>query len=175
MCYAFRFTFLNIHMAECHIKLKEKKGEFMKKVNIVCPYCGKSDEVYLTTQKINIEIKNQLVEYKEQVYNCKACGEEFEDGKFVTYPFKQLDELELAYAVTVHKSQGSEYPAIVIPLLQGPRPLMNRNLLYTAVTRAKKCVTIVGDENVFYQMIQNENEQRRYSGLVHRMMEVELT
>ena len=83
MCYPFRFTFLNIHMAECHIKLKEKKGEFMKKVNIVCPYCGKSDEVYLTTQKINIEIKNQLVEYKEQVYNCKACGEEFEDGKLV--------------------------------------------------------------------------------------------
>ena len=99
----------------------------------------------------------------------------FDENRLVYYPFNQLDELELAYAVTVHKSQGSEYPAIVIPLLQGPRPLMNRNLLYTAVTRAKKCVTIVGDENVFYQMIQNENEQRRYSGLVHRMMEVELT
>ena len=95
----------------------------------------------------------------------------FEDGRFVTYEFSQLDELELAYAITVHKSQGSEYPAVVIPLLSGPRMLMNRNLLYTAVTRAKKCVTIVGDEQTFYEMIQNNSQQRRYSGLRDRIVE----
>lgn len=87
------------------------------------------------------------------------------------YPFKLLEELELAYAVTIHKSQGSEYPAVVIPLLSGPRMLMNRNLLYTAVTRAKKCVTIVGDEQTFYEMIQNNSQQRRYSGLKDRIVE----
>ena len=79
--------------------------------------------------------------------------------------------MELAYAVTIHKSQGSEYPAVVIPLLSGPRMLMNRNLLYTAVTRAKKCVTIVGDEQTFYEMIQNNSQQRRYSGLRDRIVE----
>ncbi len=68
----------------------------------------------------------------------------FEDGRFVTYEFSQLDELELAYAITVHKSQGSEYPAVIIPMSQGPRMLMNRNILYTAVTRARKCVCLVG-------------------------------
>ena len=84
---------------------------------------------------------------------------------------KLLDELELAYAVTIHKSQGSEYPAVVIPLLSGPRMLMNRNLLYTAVTRAKKCVTIVGDDTTFEQMIENNSQQRRYSGLKDRLLE----
>ena len=91
--------------------------------------------------------------------------------KSTEYPFKLLEELELAYAVTIHKSQGSEYPAVVIPLLSGPRMLMNRNLLYTAVTRAKKCVTIVGDEQTFYEMIQNNSQQRRYSGLRDRIVE----
>ena len=95
----------------------------------------------------------------------------FDEGRKVEYPFKLLDELELAYAVTIHKSQGSEYPAVVIPLLSGPRMLMNRNLLYTAVTRAKKCVTIVGDEQTFYEMIQNNSQQRRYSGLRDRIVE----
>lgn len=95
----------------------------------------------------------------------------FEDDKYVEYPFKQLDELELAYAVTVHKSQGSEYPAVVIPLLNGPKMLMNRNILYTAVTRAKKCVCIVGTEEVFYGMVENGNEQRRYSTLAKRIQE----
>lgn len=95
----------------------------------------------------------------------------FEDDRYVEYPFKQLDELELAYAVTVHKSQGSEYPAVVIPLLSGPRMLMNRNILYTAVTRAKKCVCIVGTEEVFYGMVENGNEQKRYSTLAKRIQE----
>lgn len=95
----------------------------------------------------------------------------FDDDRCVEYPFKQIDELELAYAVTVHKSQGSEYPAVVIPLLSGPRMLMNRNILYTAVTRAKKCVCIVGTEEVFYGMVDNTNEQKRYSTLAQRIRE----
>lgn len=97
---------------------------------------------------------------------------EYEEGRMVEYPFKQLDELELAYAITIHKSQGSEYPAVVIPLLSGPRMLMNRNLLYTAVTRARKCVTLVGDENAFFRMAENVNEQKRYSGLRDRLEEL---
>lgn len=96
----------------------------------------------------------------------------FEDGRTARYTFKQLDELELAYAITVHKSQGSEYPAVVIPLLSGPRMLMNRKLLYTAVTRAKRCVTIVGSEEVFAEMIRNEHQQSRYSSLDSRIREL---
>lgn len=96
---------------------------------------------------------------------------EFEDSRFVEYTFKQLDELELAYAITIHKSQGSEYPAVVMPLLGGPRMLMSRNLLYTAVTRARKCVTIVGSEASFQEMIDNEREQRRYTTLGIRIRE----
>ena len=94
----------------------------------------------------------------------------FDEGRMVEYSYKLLDELELAYAVTIHKSQGSEYPAVVIPLLSYPM-LMNRNLLYTAVTRAKKCVTIVGDDTTFEQMIENNSQQRRYSGLKDRLLE----
>lgn len=96
---------------------------------------------------------------------------EFEEGRMVDYSFKQLDELELAYAITIHKSQGSEYPAVVIPLLTGPRMLMNRNLLYTAVTRAKKCVTLVGNDITFQNMIQNVSEQKRYTGLKNQLRE----
>jgi exodeoxyribonuclease V alpha subunit len=98
---------------------------------------------------------------------------EFDEARSVTYSFKQLDELELAYAITIHKSQGSEYPAVVIPLLTGPSMLMNRNLLYTAVTRAKKCVTLVGSEDTFQTMIENVSEQKRYSGLSDRILEIE--
>lgn len=98
---------------------------------------------------------------------------EFDEGRIVEYPFKLLEELELAYAVTIHKSQGSEYPAVVIPLLSGPRMLMNRNLLYTAVTRAKKCVTLVGDDRIFYEMADNISEQKRYCGLKSRILELE--
>lgn len=97
---------------------------------------------------------------------------EFEEGRMVDYSFKQLEELELAYAITIHKSQGSEYPAVVIPLLTGPRMLMNRNLLYTAVTRAKKCVTLVGNDSTFQEMIANVSEQKRFTGLKHRIKEM---
>lgn len=97
---------------------------------------------------------------------------EFEEGKTVEYGFSSLDELELAYAITIHKSQGSEYPAVVMPILTGPRMLFNRNLLYTAITRAKKCVTIVGDPSMVQYMIENANEQKRYSGLAFRIKEM---
>ena len=90
---------------------------------------------------------------------------EFDEGRQVHYSFKEADELELAYAITIHKSQGSEYPAVVIPVHSGPRMLMTRNLLYTAVTRAKKCVCIVGLDSSFTDMIDNRIEQKRYSSL----------
>lgn len=98
---------------------------------------------------------------------------EFEERRFVEYSFKQMEELELAYAITIHKAQGSEYPAVVIPLLQGPRMLMNRNLLYTAVTRARKCVTLVGDERTFFDMESNQMEQNRYTALDVRIKEIQ--
>ncbi len=97
---------------------------------------------------------------------------EFDDNRLVEYSFSQLEELELAYAVTIHKSQGSEYPAVVLPILDGPRLLFNRNLLYTAVTRAKNCVTIVGSDFMLQSMIDNKNEQSRYSGLCERIREL---
>ena len=96
---------------------------------------------------------------------------EFDECRRVKYGFDMAEELELAYAITVHKSQGSEYPAVIIPLLGGPRLLYNRNLLYTAVTRAKKCLTIVGSDTVFQEMIQNKNEQARYTSLAERICE----
>ncbi len=96
---------------------------------------------------------------------------EFDERRFVEYSFKQLEELELAYAITIHKAQGSEYPAVIIPLLSGPKMLMNRNLLYTAVTRARKCVTLVGDEKVFAEMENNKMEQSRYTTLDLRIKE----
>ena len=98
---------------------------------------------------------------------------EFDEGKIVEYTGATLEELELAYAITIHKSQGSEYPAVIIPLLNAPRPLLNRNLLYTAVTRARKCVTIVGSEISVNEMIQNESEMKRNSGLVDSIIEME--
>lgn len=96
---------------------------------------------------------------------------EYDEHRKVTYPFESTEELELAYAITVHKSQGSEYPAVILPLLSGPRLLYNRNLLYTAVTRAKKCLTIVGSESVFQEMIRNKSEQNRYTSLAERIRE----
>ena len=96
---------------------------------------------------------------------------EYEDNKRVEYHFSQLDELELAYAVTIHKAQGSEYPAVVMPLLGGPRQLLNRNLLYTGITRAKRCVTILGSEDTVNAMIQNKDARKRYTGLLARIRE----
>ncbi len=98
---------------------------------------------------------------------------EYDEQRRVKYPYVLLDELELAYAITIHKSQGSEYPAVVIPLLSGPRQLYHRNLLYTAVTRARRCVTLVGSDQVFQEMIQNTNEQRRNTSLAERIREMQ--
>ena len=89
----------------------------------------------------------------------------FDDDRYVIYDSKQAEELELAYAITIHKSQGSEYPAVIMPLVSGVSMLMTRNLLYTGVTRAKKCVCIVGRKETFSAMIANEDQHRRYSGL----------
>lgn len=96
---------------------------------------------------------------------------EYDEKRKVKYPFEILEELELAYAITIHKSQGSEYPAVVIPLLTGPRQLFHRNLLYTAITRARKCVTLVGSDVTFQEMIQNTNEQNRNTSLDERIRE----
>lgn len=97
---------------------------------------------------------------------------EFDENRQAVYPFSQLEELELAYAVTIHKAQGSEYPVVVLPLLGGPRMLLNRNLLYTAITRAKSLVTIIGRATTVEDMIANESELRRYSGLANRLQEL---
>ncbi len=97
---------------------------------------------------------------------------EYEEGRLVEYPFAQTDELELAYAITIHKAQGSEYPAVVIPLLSVPQMLRTRNLLYTAVTRARRCVVLVGDERTFAEMEANTSVQKRYSGLRDRLAEL---
>lgn len=97
---------------------------------------------------------------------------EYEEEKMVEYSFSDLDELELAYAITIHKSQGSEYPAVVMPILTGPRMLFNRNLLYTAVTRARRCVTIVGSAGMVQNMIANVNEQKRFSSLHMRILDL---
>lgn len=90
---------------------------------------------------------------------------EFDESKLVTYTFKEAEELELAYAITIHKSQGSEYPAVIMPLVTGYQQLMTRNLLYTGITRAKSCVCIVGREDTFHSMVANEDQHKRYSGL----------
>lgn len=97
---------------------------------------------------------------------------EFDDGRRVNYPFSGLEELELSYAITIHKSQGSEYPAVILPLLGGPRMLFNRNLLYTGITRAKNCVTILGSSETVRNMIDNVSENRRYTALESRIREI---
>lgn len=97
---------------------------------------------------------------------------EYDEHRRVTYQYAQLDEIELAYAVTIHKSQGSEYPAVIMPLLSGPRMLFNRNLLYTGVTRAKNCVTILGSRETLREMVANNYQNRRFTGLSDRIREV---
>lgn len=102
----------------------------------------------------------------------KTIGIEFDERRIVDYPYSELDDLELAYAVTIHKSQGSEYPAVILPLLGGPKMLMTRNLLYTAVTRARFCVVVLGSEETVRGMIENETEMKRYTSLDARILEL---
>lgn len=97
---------------------------------------------------------------------------EYDEHRRVTYSFPQMEEVELAYAITIHKSQGSEYPAVILPLMGGPRMLFNRNLLYTGVTRARDCVTILGNRQVVRDMIANESEAKRYTSLDRRIREL---
>lgn len=104
--------------------------------------------------------------------NSETITVEFEDNKMVDYSFQMAEELELSYAVTVHKSQGSEYPAVIIPILNGPMMLMNRNLLYTAITRAKSCVMLIGSKEKIYQVIANSRDRMRYTGLNERIIEL---
>lgn len=98
---------------------------------------------------------------------------EYDEQRRVTYPFSLLEELELSYAITIHKAQGSEYPAVILPLLGGPRMLFNRNLLYTGITRAKSCVTILGSSDTVRSMIDNVSENRRYTALTQRLIEID--
>ena len=98
---------------------------------------------------------------------------EYDEGRRVTYAYAQMDEVQLAYAITIHKSQGSEYPAVIMPLMGGPKMLFNRNLLYTGVTRAKYCVTILGSRQVVADMIANESEAKRYTSLDMRIREIQ--
>lgn len=128
--------------------------------------------------KYNIPIDKGLGVFNGDVGRVKEIREhseqmvvEFEEGKRVTYPFSGLEELELAYAITIHKSQGSEYPAVIMPLLTGPRLLFNRNLLYTGVTRARSCVTILGSSETLNGMIANGSQHRRYTSLHLRIKE----
>ncbi len=114
----------------------------------------------------DIGIIQQINEYAHEIVV------EYDEHRRVTYPYAQLDEIELAYAVTIHKSQGSEYPAVVMPILSGPRMLFNRNLLYTGVTRAKNCVTILGSSRTIQEMIDNDHQNRRYTGLSDRIREL---
>lgn len=95
----------------------------------------------------------------------------FEDGRQVQYSFEQLDEIELAYSITIHKSQGSEYPVIIIPVISGPKMLLTRNLLYTAITRAKECVILLGQSDAFEEMIKTDMIQKRYTSLKEKIYE----
>jgi len=131
--------------------------------------CGSHGVVYDTGSGVfngDTGIIQEINTFSEQVIV------KFDDARQAVYQFDMLEELELAYAITVHKSQGSEYPAVIMPMYAGPKMLMNRNLLYTAVTRAKKCVCLVGNEEIFHQMAANESEQKRYSSLDIRIKEV---
>lgn len=110
-----------------------------------------------------------IVEINEYTHSVVV---EYDEHRRVTYQFAQLDEIEHAYAITIHKSQGSEYPAVIMPLLTGPRMLFNRNLLYTGVTRARNCVTILGSSEILQEMIDNNYQNRRYSGLSERIKEL---
>ena len=101
----------------------------------------------------------------EEIKLSEECMVVLFDDKRAEYDFSMLDELDLSYAITVHKSQGSEYPIVIIPLYRYSQRLLTRNLLYTALTRAQKMVVLVGDEEVSRRMIDNNRRTKRYTGL----------
>ncbi|MCR4591295.1 MAG: ATP-dependent RecD-like DNA helicase, partial [Lachnospiraceae bacterium] len=102
----------------------------------------------------------------------RSLNVRFEDNRVAHYSGRELSELELSYAITIHKSQGSEYPAVVMPILNGPDILMSRNLLYTGITRAKRCVVIIGSGSMLQKMAENDREQERYSGLDSEILKI---
>ena len=129
--------------------------------------------------KYNISVDSGMGVYNGDMGIVKEINEysqdvvvEFDEHRRVRYPFSELDEIELSYAITIHKSQGSEYPAVILPILGGPRMLLNRNLLYTAVTRAKSTVCVLGSSNTLYEMTENEEQLKRYTGLADRIKEI---
>ena len=111
----------------------------------------------------------RILEIDRQAQMMRIC---FDEQRMVEYPFSDLDDLDLAYAITVHKSQGSEYPAVILPLLPGPPGLYSRNLLYTAITRARSCVMILGSRQCVMNMAANTSQYTRYTGLADRIREV---
>ncbi len=102
--------------------------------------------------------------------NLRYMDVEFDDNRIARYDMNQLEEIEHAFAVTIHKSQGSEFPAVVIPLVSGPQMLLTRNLIYTAITRARELVVLVGSKRVLQEMITNVMETKRYTGLKERLL-----
>lgn len=148
-----------------HDKVMQTKNNYQLEWEVVSKYGIPVDK---GTGIFNgdIGIIQQINEYAHEIVV------EYDEHRRVTYPYAQLDEIELAYAVTIHKSQGSEYPAVVMPILSGPRMLFNRNLLYTGVTRAKNCVTILGSSRSIQEMIDNDHQNRRYTGLADRIREL---
>lgn len=136
------------------------------------------DKVMQVKNDYDLEMKDQFGNVQKGVYNgdigfirnsFKDNGEleVIIDEKKVSYDYKALSELSLAYAITIHKSQGSEFPVVIIPMVQGPYMLLSRNILYTAITRAKKLVVLVGDERIMRRMIDNNFRQNRNSSLAY--------
>lgn len=148
-----------------HDKVMQIKNNYQLEWEVVSKYGIPIDK---GTGVFNGDI-GMIVEINEYAHEVVV---EFDEHRRVTYQYAQLDEIELAYAVTIHKSQGSEYPAVIMPLLSGPKMLFNRNLLYTGVTRAKYCVTILGSKDTVQQMIDNNYQNRRYTGLADRIQEL---
>ena len=95
----------------------------------------------------------------------------YDDERTVEYDYQQLEELELAYCLSVHKSQGSEFPCVVMPVVGGPPRLLTRNLFYTALTRARKLVVLVGKEECIAAMVNNNHIAMRYTLLLQRLHE----
>lgn len=148
-----------------HDKVMQIKNNYQLEWEVVSKY-GIPIDKGMGIFNGDIGIITQINEYAQEVVV------EFDEHRRVTYAYNQLDEIELAYAVTIHKSQGSEYPAVIMPLLSGPRMLFNRNLLYTGVTRARNCVTILGSRKTLREMIDNNYQNRRYTGLAERIREL---
>ena len=129
----------------------------------------------MSQKQINYRLGIHYMQENEKLINDfdETITVNFDDGRIAEYDYKMLDELEHSFAITIHKSQGSEYPAVIIPLFSGPPKLLNRNLIYTAVTRAKQMVVIVGNLNMINTMIDNTIEQKRFTSLRERIIEID--